>query len=90
MSAPDAFFASGPPRSPAPEPNGSTTRWVCITDLHGRRDALANIPDRAGRCDMVLLGGDITHMVVGGGVVSGAPVTSADGFGDLPDNGLFT
>lgn len=61
VSAPDAFFASGPSQSPTPEPHGSTMRWVCITDLHGRRDALANILEHAGRCDAVLLGGDITH-----------------------------
>ncbi len=36
-------------------------RLLGITDLHGRRDALARIVAHAGPADVICLGGDITH-----------------------------
>ena len=35
-------------------------RLVCITDLHGRVDALERIVEDASAADVLLLGGDLT------------------------------
>ncbi|MGB9688112.1 metallophosphoesterase family protein [Thermogutta sp.] len=34
---------------------------LAISDLHGNRRALDRILDRSGPCDVILLGGDLTH-----------------------------
>lgn len=37
-------------------------RLLCISDLHGSREALERILARAAPAEMVLLGGDLTHL----------------------------
>jgi Icc-related predicted phosphoesterase len=37
------------------------TKLLCITDIHGATKVLQEILCAAGKCDAILLGGDITH-----------------------------
>lgn len=67
-------------------------RLLCLTDLHGRQDCLERILADAGRVDLVLLGGDITHFgspadaeaLVCFAQQSGAPVWAVAGNCDSP------